>query len=95
MDAYLKVLTVTPPLPSTDFVVAVPQVLHALCLTHDGAARVQEANVFPSVRQTALAHGREVVIKNIRVGHIFKRCFVRLSTQEKYPIVTNDTIYLT
>lgn len=51
VDEYLKVLTATPaPPPSSDLLVTVPNVLHALCLTHDGASRVQEANVFPAVR---------------------------------------------
>ncbi|CAN0468874.1 unnamed protein product, partial [Hapterophycus canaliculatus] len=49
VDEYLKVLTATPALPSADFFVTVPNVLHALCLTHDGASRVQEADVFPAV----------------------------------------------
>ncbi|CAN0443726.1 unnamed protein product, partial [Ectocarpus sp. 12 AP-2014] len=49
VDEYLKVLTATPaPPPSSDLLVTVPNVLHALCLTHDGASRVQEANVFPA-----------------------------------------------
>ncbi|CAB1120780.1 unnamed protein product [Ectocarpus sp. CCAP 1310/34] len=54
VDEYLKVLTATPatpaPPPSSDLLVTVPNVLHALCLTHDGASRVQEANVFPASR---------------------------------------------
>lgn len=50
VDAYLKVLTAPPPMPSCGFLMMVPHVLHALCLTHDGASRVQEADVFPSVR---------------------------------------------
>ncbi|CAN0117801.1 unnamed protein product, partial [Scytosiphon promiscuus] len=48
VDEYLKVLNATPALPSSDFLVTVPNILHALCLTHDGASRVQEANVFPA-----------------------------------------------
>lgn len=49
MEEYLKVLTASPSLMSSDFFVTVPNVLHAFCLTHDGASKVQEANVFPAV----------------------------------------------
>lgn len=49
MDEYLKVLTASPALMSSDFFVTVPNVLHAFCLTHDGASKVQEAHVFPAV----------------------------------------------
>lgn len=61
MEAYLKVLTDSPPLFSPDFVVTVPQVLHALCLTHDGASRVQEANVFPAVSSPTLPSSAPLV----------------------------------
>ncbi|CAN0318715.1 unnamed protein product, partial [Laminaria digitata] len=49
VDAYLKVLKAPPPMPSCGFLMMVPHVLHALCLTHDGASRVQEADVFPAL----------------------------------------------
>lgn len=49
VEEYLKVLTAFPSLMSSDFFVTVPNVLHAFCLTHDGASKVQEANVFPAV----------------------------------------------
>lgn len=49
VEEYLKVLTASPSLMSSDLFVTVPNVLHAFCLTHDGASKVQEANVFPAV----------------------------------------------
>lgn len=50
--AYLSVLTGDDmPHPLSEFLVAVPQVLGALCLTSAGAEAVSSHEVFPSVRR--------------------------------------------